>query len=222
MDVADLVEIDPTQAKSKWTHRYVQDGFADRIQLKPRDANFRFTGWEPLILPATPPVHKEKSMPPTITYGGSYSINYSGSLDGEYSLAVDFGVAGEWLGVQTAVLFLCLDLAPGRAYQIPPDWSLTVDVASIFQWSALVFSRAIGRVSGIPSSIYMKYVGQLLPDLGVMTIGFKVHGVKDENPTQNYGLNYAVNLNASLSSIYGRGELVGRPNIDSPESDSDG
>lgn len=220
VDYEDLVYPPSDVESGPWTHRDITDGFGDRIALRPKVAELRYTGWEPLSLPPVPPTHIEEPLKLKVVPSGTYSVNYGGYIQGNYSLAVDFGPAGDWLGVQTAVLFMCLDLAPGAVYQLDPDWTITVDINGIFQWAALVFSRAVGRVAGIPSSVYVKYVGQLLPTLGTVTLGFKIHGQRTDDTKQS-DFNMSVGLNASLTSLYARGELVGTPNIGGPESDSD-
>lgn len=178
--------------------------------MKPYDASLKFGQWTPMRLPPTPPRHDEKQGDAIVSTGGQYKLAYDGAMEGSYTLSVDFGSAASLIGVQTAVLYGVFDLEPKTGLTMDSNWSLTVDVGEIFRWSALLFTRAVGRVAGVPTSWYFKYVGELLPNPGKLTIGVKLFG--QLGPGVDYAV-FGTGMNATLTSMTAKGELLGKPII---------
>lgn len=211
-----------SKQSDSWVTEVKGDGILGKVILRPRDAYLNFNNYTELVVGQGASQHFEDVFRPEISPTGRYSVDSQGNLVGNFSVSVDFSTAGHWLGVQTAVLYLVFGFEGTSGITPSPDWKITVDIASIFQYSNLVFSKTIGAVSGIPAAWVYKFIGYLLPNPGKMEIGLKVFGTAYQDRAL-----FFTETTATLMTLRGSGELVGRPVVGEPQfiprlrSDSD-
>lgn len=178
-----------------------------KITYKPYDARFWFTRYSPVRMPETVPVHEENDAVVPVVSSGDYSIGYQGDFVASYTLSIDLSKVSSWLGENTAVLYGVLTLDPSSSVTIPNNWEMTADVAEIFKWSALLFARAVRGTRNIPQAWFFKYVGFLIPNLGKIKLGFKLHGTVS-SPESVVGLKLASNI--TVTELDASGELSGK------------
>lgn len=186
------------------------------LEFKPFDARLWFTRWSEFRLPQTPPIHHETVTQLDVVDAGHYKVDYYGSMTGKYAITVDMGPISQYLGANTAILYGVVTLDPSVTITVPSDWQLTVDFSQLYQWSLLVFTRAVAGTDHIPQAWFFKYVGQLLPNLGKVSIGVKLFGKSQD---ADHTFSGRVGTNLTLSALEASGELTGRPSLGATESD---
>lgn len=215
--VSDLT-LNPSRNAGPWVERGTPLGVRSEVRLKPYSSRLFFDHWTPMRLPDKVPVHTDEDIAPDIRTGGSYHLDYYGKLNGSYTVSLSVHPYSDWLGVQTAVFFGVLTVDPDKDISVPSDWSVTVDLHEVFQWSVVLLSRQLGNDPSMPHTWLFKYLGQMLPNPGKITIGFKLFGQTTPEVQQPEA---RISFNATLTSMNAQGELAGSPAIraDDPESD---
>lgn len=181
-----------------------------RIQYRPTISRVPFTNDVRFTPSVSLPRLQESDATVPLRWHTHYKHEYSGALTGTIDLEVDFSKISTYFESRLIVLYGFYTMDPDKSLTIAPDAEVTIDLNGIMRWSKLAFGRYIGRQDSLSLTYIFKYVGQALPELGVLKLGFKVFGQTTPGVNQVQG---RVGAHFNLSSIATDTRLMGTPDI---------
>lgn len=183
-----------------------------KIELNPRRAWLGFDRETAFPFSRVVPSSSNKTATVKMDISGSFSYNYDSSIVSSVTLVLDLQFVEYIVGGKFAVLFVAFSVDPCRNYTIDSDWSVTVDVSTLFAQSKVLYTRLLGQGDGGIVTYMFKIIGELFDSsLGKIQIGFKLFGQTTSDSEDN---SFIADLTGTLTQYNITGEIYGDPLFD--------
>lgn len=176
VDTSFQLRTDVNKQTAPWYYSTNPAAFSSKVVLQPNTTRLRYDRATQFALRKQVPKHDEQPRTPEVAASGEYEVDYNGALSGSFVYTIDLGPFEQWLGVTTAIIYGCYTVEADVVAARNSDWSLTIDLNSVMQWSTPLFFKLLGGQAGQPTAWFFKYIGLMLPNPGKITLGLKLFG----------------------------------------------